>query len=730
MKRKLFPLLLLMLSYTSIFATDSKPNIIVIIIDDAGYNDFGFQGSAWFKTPNIDKLVDDGTKLNQAYVSNSVCAPSRAGLITGRYQNRFGFEYNLVTYITTPGEEDEQDGLDTNEKTIADYLKTLGYSTAAIGKWHLGSRDKHHPLNRGFDYFYGLLGGSRSFYAQQGIPDDQKLMRNWEFDDMTEGYATDVLTDDAIVWMEDQIDNDTPFFTYLSYTAVHSPYQAKSEDLAEFATSPGTDKRKKVAAMTYNLDTNIGKLVTSLKNKNAYDNTLIFFVNDNGGPNAGTYTSNYPLRGQKSNQYEGGLRVPMAMVWKDKIPAKTEYNQQVITLDILPTAVKAAGGELPSDVTIDGADLVPYLIRDAEPIPDEVEVEDPDKPDGQSFEAESATGTLANEVKTCGFASGGQLYKLSNDEISFENITVEETGVYEMEIYHWAGAIELEVFLNNVSLGVQSIEAANGFCFEGKAAKKHALEITIDQLANNTIKLKKVGTINPPLDRIVLKPKAENTSTSAKRIAEPESVPHEYLFWRKMWHWSVVNDGTYKVIINAPEWTLADADTLLYNLSEDISEQRDIFDDNKELAREMVAKFDEWNKEMVIPSWIGVYPIRKWCGWTNLGSLSGFEAERCETLISLVDEYEDYVGIDDIPTSIEGRLIQPIQIYPNPSRGLLNIEYEGVISNINILNMSGQTIKTFDGGINQINVSDWKKGVYLIKIHTPTKVFTQKLLLQ
>jgi len=343
-----------------------KPNVIVIISDDAGYADWGFQGSAVMETPNLDQLASEGTFFSHAYVTNSVCAPSRAGLLTGRYQNRFGFEYNIVTYHAAPGHTLEEVGLDPAERTIGNYMQDLGYKTAVIGKWHQGEEDHHHPNNRGFDYFYGLLSGSRPYFHTSDLPAGKKLMRNKEYDDLTEGYMTDVLTDDAINWMTARVDAGTPFFTYLSYTAVHGPFESKPEDFEHFADncigfngSACDPVRQNYAAMTYSLDQNIGKLVDFLKTSGIYDNTLIFFINDNGGPDPGVVTDNGVLRGGKSTQWEGGLRVPFFMVWPGHVPPNTTYDQQVISLDILPTTLNAAGGTVTDDMKLDGTNLLP-----------------------------------------------------------------------------------------------------------------------------------------------------------------------------------------------------------------------------------------------------------------------------------------------------------------------------------------------------------------------------------
>ncbi|MEN8121634.1 MAG: sulfatase-like hydrolase/transferase, partial [Bacteroidota bacterium] len=344
------------------------PNIIVVVVDDAGYADWGFQGSKTCKTPNVDKLRNEGINFTQAYVTGATCAPSRAGLMTGRYQNRFGYEYNPSIY-PSPGKTLQDVGMEPNEKTIADHLKKLGYNTAAIGKWHLGEEMHHHPNNRGFDYFYGLLAGARPYFHTDDLGPNKKLMRNFEFDDLTEGYMTDVLTNEALAWMKTQVDTaSAPFFTYLSYTAIHGPYKAKPKDYKKHSDSKWkngkkcSDKRKNYLGMADNLDLNIGKLTDSLKTWNIFDNTLIFFINDNGGKAPKKITDNGVLRAGKGSPYEGGYRVPFFMVWPGHVPKDSTYPKQVISMDIAATSIIAAGGgKLQPEKKLDGVDLMPVV---------------------------------------------------------------------------------------------------------------------------------------------------------------------------------------------------------------------------------------------------------------------------------------------------------------------------------------------------------------------------------
>ena len=358
--------LLLQLCFFITFVLSSnaqeKPNIIFLFADDAGYADFGFQGSKVMKTPNLDKLAKDGVKFTQGYVTDATCGPSRAGLITGKYQQRFGYqEINVPNYMSENSKFLGDDmGLPLDQKTIADYLKTIGYTNAVYGKWHLGNADRFHPLNRGFDEFYGFRGGARSYFPIKhfkGIHHDNKMERNFENFEEPKGYATDVFADEAISFIERNKEN--PFFIYLAFNAVHTPMEATEEDLKQFPNLKG--KRKEVAAMTLALDRACGKVLDKLKELGLEENTIVVFSNDNGGPTDKNASLNLPLSGTKSNHLEGGLRVPFLMKWPKKLKAGTEYHYPVSTLDLLPTFFVAGGGDSTALDDIDGVNLVPFI---------------------------------------------------------------------------------------------------------------------------------------------------------------------------------------------------------------------------------------------------------------------------------------------------------------------------------------------------------------------------------
>lgn len=329
--------------------TSQRPNLLIILADDAGYNDFGFMGSQQMLTPNIDALSRAGVVFSDAHVAATVSSPSRACLLTGRYGHRFGYECNL---------DGKNDGLPIDENTIGDIFSAEGYRTAAIGKWHLGSLEKYHPNKRGFDLFYGMLSGGREYFYNEKRDDKPGDEHNLQLNGVQQkfdGYLTDVFTDKAVEYIKE---SDRPFMMYLAYNAVHTPMQATEEDLARFKGHP----RQKLAAMTYALDRGVGCIVQTLKESGKFDNTIIFFLSDNGGATINT-SSNYPLKGFKGNKFEGGHRVPFFMVWNGHIPAGKQFGGLVSSLDIAATFVDAANARHSLRNKLDGVSLLPFLNR-------------------------------------------------------------------------------------------------------------------------------------------------------------------------------------------------------------------------------------------------------------------------------------------------------------------------------------------------------------------------------
>ena len=330
--------------------TDSKPNIIIILADDAGYSDFGFMGSDEIKTPNLDELAYDGVTFNNAYVSSSVCSPSRAGLLTGMYQQRFGHECNL--------DSDVNNSFDPNQITIAEALKTEGYNTGLIGKWHLGDKTQNHPLKNGFDYFWGFISGARNYFYDPNEEFRNSIRNVVENYTQTrfDGYLTDVLGDKAIGFINKNHESNNPFFLFLSFNAPHTPMHAKDDVLEKFKDNP----RQVYASMMWSMDEAIGSVIEALKENDQYDNTIIYFLSDNGAAMSND-ASPFPFKGWKGNQYEGGIKTPMIMTWKNKIKSNTQFDGFISALDIFKTSLEVSNVNKEYMINADGKNIMNFL---------------------------------------------------------------------------------------------------------------------------------------------------------------------------------------------------------------------------------------------------------------------------------------------------------------------------------------------------------------------------------
>ena len=350
MKKLILALVYFSLLVSCSTSTDSKPNIIIILADDAGYSDFGFMGSNEIKTPNLDQLAFDGVTFNNAYVSASVCSPSRAGLLTGMYQQRFGHECNL--------DSDVNNSFDPNQITIAEALKTEGYNTGLIGKWHLGDKTQNHPLKNGFDYFWGFISGARNYFYNPNEEFRNSIRNVVENYTQTrfDGYLTDVLGDKAIGFINKNHESNNPFFLFLSFNAPHTPMHAKDDVLEKFKENP----RQVYASMMWSMDEAIGNVVEALKENNQYDNTIIYFLSDNGAAMSND-ASPFPFKGWKGNQYEGGIKTPMIMTWKNKIKSNTQFDGFISALDIFKTSLEASNVNKEYMINADGKNIMNYL---------------------------------------------------------------------------------------------------------------------------------------------------------------------------------------------------------------------------------------------------------------------------------------------------------------------------------------------------------------------------------
>ncbi len=350
-------------------AQRSKPNFIVILADDLGYGDLGCYGSQRTKTPKIDSLARGGVRFSSGYVTAALCSPSRAGLMTGKYQQRFGHEFNPRNLDGRP-----EVGLPLDQVTMAQRLRGLGYRTGAIGKWHLGSTSAHHPLERGFDEFFGFLRGANSYYlpttpgrgllqstpAAAAAPLEKpgaraQMFRNRDQVEENE-YLTDAFGREAASFIERH--KASPFFLYVAFNAVHTPFQSMERHWDRFPEI-ANPRHRMLAAMASAMDDAVGLILAKLSERGLEKNTMVVFLSDNGSPAHFGAGSNAPLGGEKVTYYEGGIRVPFLIRFPGRIKAGGQYDLPVSSLDVLPTLLVAAGAAKPAE--LDGVDLMPHL---------------------------------------------------------------------------------------------------------------------------------------------------------------------------------------------------------------------------------------------------------------------------------------------------------------------------------------------------------------------------------
>lgn len=373
-------------------ADADQPNIVLFVADDLGYGETGCQGNPEIPTPHIDSLARDGVRFTAGYVTASYCSPSRAALMMGRYQTRFGYEFNPVGIEN----EDPRVGLPPGELTLADLLRRAGYATALIGKWHLGGTSTAHPRRHGFDEFFGFLHeghfyvpppwrGVTTMLRRRALPDggtgrwlapDGGLIWSTHMGQDEPPYdtgnpilrdsqpttetlhLTDAFTREAIDFIDRR--HSQPFLLWLSYNAVHSPLQGDDRWMRQFASIDDVHRRI-FAAMLGHLDESVGQVLAKLDREGLTDRTLVFFLSDNGGPTRELTSSNAPLRGGKGDVYEGGLRVPFLLRWPGRVPSGVAYDAPVISTDIFATVLAAAAVTPPARPARDGVDLLPFL---------------------------------------------------------------------------------------------------------------------------------------------------------------------------------------------------------------------------------------------------------------------------------------------------------------------------------------------------------------------------------
>ncbi len=334
-------------------ARDDRPSVVLVIADDAGWIDFGFHGSSEIATPELDRLAAEGVVLESCYVTASVCSPSRAGMLTGRYQQRCGHEYNL------PGDAPRSEGgLPLTERTIADRMKAAGYATGLIGKWHLGLAPAFHPTERGFDEFHGFRAGSRSYFGNESLSGGDRGYEHVNDAGRTSeaeseiSYLTETIARDAVTFIRDH--DDHPSFLVVAFNAPHGPMHATEEDLDSIEPAVAPKRRRIYAAMMRALDQACGSIADAIDASGR--DTMLIFVNDNGGA-TNNASDNGPLRGMKGSHFEGGIRVP-GFIRRPGILNPGSVEPPVTALDLVTTAVAAGDGDVAG---LDGVDLDPWL---------------------------------------------------------------------------------------------------------------------------------------------------------------------------------------------------------------------------------------------------------------------------------------------------------------------------------------------------------------------------------
>ncbi|MDZ4286731.1 MAG: sulfatase-like hydrolase/transferase [Prosthecobacter sp.] len=355
-------LALLSLIVVSLSSFAAQPNVLVIVADDLGYADIGVHGGKAVPTPHIDALAASGVRCTSGYVTSPYCSPSRAGFLTGRSQTRFGHEFN-------PHVGDEAKlGLPLDQRTIANELHDAGYATALVGKWHQGFDAAHHPQSRGFDEFFGFLVGGHNFLLHKdaepkfGSAHSHDMIYRGREVQKLDGYTTDLFTDEALAFMDRQ--KTKPWFIYLAYNAVHTPLEIPDKLKDRVPAGVSDADRRGYLSHLLGLDDSVGRLTSHLQETGRDKDTLIFFFSDNGGSGRKPFLAyntgiNTPLRGDKGQTYEGGIRVPFFVSWPGKLPAGKIMDDPVSTLDVLPTSCAAAGAKVAS--AVEGVNLLPHL---------------------------------------------------------------------------------------------------------------------------------------------------------------------------------------------------------------------------------------------------------------------------------------------------------------------------------------------------------------------------------
>jgi len=358
---------ILTLGFSVAQAQKPRPNILMILVDDMGYGELGVYGSKYCQTPNLDALAKEGVRFNNFYANSTVCSPTRAALMTGRYPDLVG-----VPGVIRGNKDNSWGYFSQKAVTLPQTLKMVGYQTAMVGKWHLGLEPENHPNRRGFTFFHGFLEDMMDDYYTH-LREGKNWMRLNGQEVNPKGHATDIFSSWAIGYLNTQKKSTQPFFLYLAYNAPHFPVQPPQEWLEKVKKrNPNlTEKRAKLTALIEHLDDSIGKVLATLRQNGQADNTLIVFSSDNGGL-LSDEADNGVWKGGKQMMYEGGIRVPTFAVWKNKIKPQAQTNHQALTMDLPPTFCDVAGATSPQN--IDGSSLLPVLLGKTTPQNDKTKI--------------------------------------------------------------------------------------------------------------------------------------------------------------------------------------------------------------------------------------------------------------------------------------------------------------------------------------------------------------------
>jgi len=346
-------------------STLSKPNILIILADDHGYGDLSAHGGPHLQTPNMDRIAAEGVRFTRFYANSSVCSPSRAALLTGRYPDRVGVPGVIRTHAN-----DSWGYFDPGAVTLPTMLGRAGYHASIIGKWHLGLEPENHPCRRGFDHFRGFLGDMMDDYYTH-LRHGYNYMRAGDEEIQPGGHATDLFTEWAVDVIDQWSESAEPHFLYLAYNAPHTPIQPPDEWLERVREREpdASPERARYVALVEHLDAGVGRVLRALEESGQLANTLVVYTSDNGGQ-AGVGACNGPLRGEKGDMYEGGIRVPACAMWPGRIPAGLTSDQVALLMDLFPTACDVAGADV--DHQIEGRSILPTLLGEEQELGDRV----------------------------------------------------------------------------------------------------------------------------------------------------------------------------------------------------------------------------------------------------------------------------------------------------------------------------------------------------------------------